>query len=145
MEGRATSPRRGTGDATRQRNLSAPLLEVFASIQGEGHHVGEPQVFLRLAGCPLRCAWCDTPAALEVPNGSNEDGVTRRRARVHPAGAERADRRVEEHDAWATPFRAAVWIAQADPEARRAVMDDLPSRAELLTKRRGGRAKRLGG
>lgn len=29
------------------------------------------------------------------------------------------------------------------PEARRAIMDELPSRAGLLTKRRGGRAARL--
>ena len=31
------------------------------------------------------------------------------------------------------------------PEERRAVMADLPSRAGLLTKRRGGRAARLSG
>ena len=30
-------------------------------------------------------------------------------------------------------------------DARRAVMDDLPNRASLLRKRRGGRAARLGG
>jgi organic radical activating enzyme len=41
----------------------APILEVFASIQGEGAYVGEPQAFVRLAGCPLRCRWCDTPGS----------------------------------------------------------------------------------
>jgi hypothetical protein len=41
----------------------APVMEVFASIQGEGAYVGEPQVFLRLRGCPLRCRWCDTPGS----------------------------------------------------------------------------------
>ena len=41
----------------------APVLAVFASIQGEGAYVGEPQTFVRLAGCPLRCRWCDTPAS----------------------------------------------------------------------------------
>ncbi len=40
---------------------SAPILEVFASYQGEGLFVGEPETFLRLAGCPLRCRYCDTP------------------------------------------------------------------------------------
>ena len=30
------------------------------------------------------------------------------------------------------------------PEARRAIMDELPSRKGLLTQRRGGRAARLG-
>lgn len=36
----------------------------------------------------------------------------------------------------------AAW-SKMSPEARRAVMDELPSRAALLTKRRGGRAARL--
>ena len=39
---------------------AAPILEVFASYQGEGLFVGEPETFLRLAGCPLRCRYCDT-------------------------------------------------------------------------------------
>jgi organic radical activating enzyme len=44
----------------------APVLDVFASIQGEGAYVGEPQAFVRLAGCPLRCRWCDTPSSWRV-------------------------------------------------------------------------------
>jgi len=50
----------------------APVLAVFASIQGEGAFVGEPQVFVRLEGCPLRCRWCDTPASW-VPTSSPEE------------------------------------------------------------------------
>ncbi len=30
-------------------------------MQGETSRTGLPTVFIRLAGCPLRCAWCDTP------------------------------------------------------------------------------------
>jgi len=40
-----------------------PLIEVFSSIQGEGLMVGCRQIFLRLAGCNLDCAYCDTPFA----------------------------------------------------------------------------------
>ena len=34
--------------------------EIFNSIQGEGLYVGRRQVFVRFAGCPLRCRYCDT-------------------------------------------------------------------------------------
>lgn len=37
--------------------------EIFLSIQGESTHAGRPCVFVRLTGCNLRCAWCDTEYA----------------------------------------------------------------------------------
>ena len=37
--------------------------EIFHSIQGESTHAGRPCVFVRLTGCNLRCAWCDTEYA----------------------------------------------------------------------------------
>lgn len=37
--------------------------EIYASIQGESTFAGLPCVFVRLSGCNLRCAWCDTTHA----------------------------------------------------------------------------------
>lgn len=39
------------------------VTEVFHSIQGESTYAGQPCVFVRLTGCPLRCTWCDTEYA----------------------------------------------------------------------------------
>jgi 7-carboxy-7-deazaguanine synthase len=36
------------------------ITEIFYSIQGESSHAGRPCAFVRLTGCPLRCAWCDS-------------------------------------------------------------------------------------
>lgn len=40
-----------------------PLIESFASIQGESTHAGKRCFFIRLAGCNLRCNYCDTTYA----------------------------------------------------------------------------------
>ncbi|MDQ7822824.1 MAG: radical SAM protein [Candidatus Eremiobacteraeota bacterium] len=36
------------------------VTEIFRSIQGESSYQGLPCTFVRLAGCNLRCTWCDT-------------------------------------------------------------------------------------
>jgi 7-carboxy-7-deazaguanine synthase len=36
------------------------LIELYKSVQGESSLTGVPCIFVRLAGCNLRCAWCDS-------------------------------------------------------------------------------------
>lgn len=47
------------------------VAELFYSLQGEGLLVGTPSVFIRLAGCPLRCRWCDTKYAWAFSGGTD--------------------------------------------------------------------------
>jgi len=40
--------------------IKYPVIEMFQSIQGEGVHQGKCVIFVRLAGCNLKCEFCDT-------------------------------------------------------------------------------------
>lgn len=44
--------------------------EIFGSIDGEGIRAGELASFVRLAGCNLRCSYCDTQYALDKNAGT---------------------------------------------------------------------------
>lgn len=39
--------------------IALPVMEHFATIQGEGFHSGKAAYFIRLAGCDVGCHWCD--------------------------------------------------------------------------------------
>ncbi len=41
-------------------------------MQGESTLAGMPCTFIRLAGCPLRCVYCDTPQAIPLNSGENQ-------------------------------------------------------------------------
>lgn len=44
---------------------SLKVSEIFYSLQGESTYQGKPCIFIRLAGCNLRCIWCDTEYSFE--------------------------------------------------------------------------------
>lgn len=41
------------------------VAEIFDSLQGEGPWSGLPVTFIRMAGCNLRCTWCDTDYSIK--------------------------------------------------------------------------------
>ena len=44
-----------------------PVAEIFGpTIQGEGPHVGMQTLFVRVAGCDFKCAWCDSKFAWKI-------------------------------------------------------------------------------
>lgn len=45
------------------------VLEVYASVQGEGRFIGTPSTFVRFAGCNLACSYCDTKYAWDSKAG----------------------------------------------------------------------------
>jgi 7-carboxy-7-deazaguanine synthase len=52
--------------------------EIFFSIQGESTWAGRPCAFVRLTGCNLRCAWCDTEYAFYEGRTTTVEEVARR-------------------------------------------------------------------
>ncbi len=46
-------------------NETLEICEVFTSLQGESSYAGMGCFFIRLAGCNLRCAYCDSRYAFE--------------------------------------------------------------------------------
>ena len=59
------------------------ITEIFHSIQGESSYAGQPCVFVRLTGCPLRCTWCDTDYAFY---GGHECSIDEVLAKVQTYG-----------------------------------------------------------
>lgn len=47
-------------------NQNYKVNELFQTIQGEGYYTGVPAIFIRLQGCDVGCAWCDTKHTWEI-------------------------------------------------------------------------------
>lgn len=111
---------------------SDPMLrvaEVFGpTLQGEGPGAGRPAVFVRLSGCNLDCAWCDTPFTWDWTgkNGTAYDQATES-TRVPVSEL------VDQVRALSVgmPTRPAVVITGGEPMVQRAAVSALA--AELTT------------
>ena len=51
------------------------LIEIYKSVQGESSFAGSPCIFVRLAGCNLRCSWCDSEYTFTGGYKLSEDEV----------------------------------------------------------------------
>jgi len=53
--------------------LKVRLFEIFTSVEGEGILYGTKTLFVRLAGCPFTCFYCDTKESLPLDSGKEYD------------------------------------------------------------------------
>ena len=49
-----------------EKRLKTRIFEIFTSVEGEGILYGTKTLFVRLAGCPYACFYCDTLDALPI-------------------------------------------------------------------------------
>jgi len=80
------------------------IHEIYQSIQGESTLAGMPCTFVRLAGCPLRCTYCDTLQAIPFDSGKSMA----------------IDDVVAQVKSWANPL---VLVTGGEPLAQKACID----------------------
>src|SRR5215510_3316993 len=110
---------------------TANLSELFVSFQGEGLHAGRRQLFVRFAGCPLRCRWCDTPESLVPVPECRVFGIDGAHTRPNPLALESLEAEVAGLCATSPPLHAMAvtggeplaqveflvsWLGGRDPE-----------------------------
>ena len=62
------------------------IIEIYKSLQGESSYTGLPCIFVRLAGCNLRCVWCDSEYTFKGGRKMSLDEVEREVHRLSPDG-----------------------------------------------------------
>jgi 7-carboxy-7-deazaguanine synthase len=62
-------------DDSEARNAYVYLIEIYKSVQGESSFAGRACIFVRLAGCNLRCSWCDSEYTFKGGYKLTEDEV----------------------------------------------------------------------
>jgi 7-carboxy-7-deazaguanine synthase len=62
------------------------ITEIYKSLQGESSYAGLPCVFVRLAGCNLRCTWCDSEYTFKGGQRMSLEEVESEVRRLSPQG-----------------------------------------------------------
>jgi 7-carboxy-7-deazaguanine synthase len=62
------------------------IVEIYKSLQGESSFAGLPCIFVRLAGCNLRCAWCDSEYTFTGGHKMDDGEILAEVQRLSPAG-----------------------------------------------------------
>jgi 7-carboxy-7-deazaguanine synthase len=62
------------------------IVEIYKSLQGESSFAGLPCVFVRLAGCNLRCSWCDSEFTFSGGHRMSEDEIVAEVQNFSPIG-----------------------------------------------------------
>ncbi len=62
------------------------IIEIYKSLQGESSFAGLPCIFVRLAGCNLRCAWCDSEYTFSGGRKMSDAEILDEVQRLSPTG-----------------------------------------------------------